>query len=947
MPISYTTLISILLGVFSILFFAPAFFASDSEPVDSISFNPFHNTNSNFLLREELKPDRTIERKFRGGEEHFYSVYAEANTCLTFIAEQINADIKITIKNDKDKVFKMIDRSSGSFGPETVTFIVPQSRVYIVKINTWQPNAPEGTYRLNFTIGESITSADKKRDVAENLSSEGEELRNSRKAENKKKALEKFTEALRIWQELDDEYEQAVIFYGMAWAYHGLSEYSQAVINFSKALQIMLKIEDVYGQALNHAGMGSAQYVLNENELSAYNYEQAIGIYRRIGQPRPLAIALSGFGTVLFLLERDAEAISTFEEALRLRITANDKNGEVLTRISLGKLFLRQKNYKKALSQFNQAQSILLELKGNSEAEAELLLHFGLLKLEQGNLQSAQEDLMKALNLFEGNGKKLGEATILLSLSRVQTRLDNFILAREYIERAIKQIEAVRQSTPDFNSQIKFTATIQNYYEHYVLLLMKMHERDPGKGYNREALRITEQSRARSLLDQLGRHRLIHKTKIEPELLERNHRLREELAEAFTLPTKNNTNQIKAAIQRISAQYAETEAEINLRFNAPESASLPILSAKNIQDNLDDHTVLLEYALSENKSFLWFVTKNEIKSYSLPSSIRIEDVAQKVFGCISKLIPVKEEKLCRQHINELSQILLNPIADDIQNKRLLVVAQGFLQYVPFAALFNPNSQNYLIESNEIISLPSASALNFLRQNSDKTPDKTVAIFADPIYSPSDGRILNKNKLHIKSDSPSYLPRLFASKFEAENIASFANPEKVLLRMNEEANRDVVFNSKLQNYRILHFATHALIDDKRPELSSIALSFYDAEGNKSYGYFRANDILRLNLNADLVVLSSCRSGTGKQVKGEGIVSFTHSFFSVGAKRMISSVWDVKDKVAAEIMTKFYRGHLSEGKPVSIALREAQLEIMQDTRWKQPFYWSAFVMQGDWH
>lgn len=288
----------------------------------------------------------------------------------------------------------------------------------------------------------------------------------------------------------------------------------------------------------------------------------------------------------------------------------------------------------------------------------------------------------------------------------------------------------------------------------------------------------------------------------------------------------------------------------------------------------------------------------------------------------------------------MSEILLGQIGDEIIGKKLIVVKQGFLQYIPFSALQTEKlngETGFLVETNEITSLPSASILGFIQQK--KPPQKTLAIFADPIYSPTDERI--KNPRFSTEANP---PRLFASRFEADTVSRFVSPQNLLIKTDGEANLRAVFDANLENYRILHFAVHTFINDKKPELSSIALSSFDERGNKIKNLLQSNDILNLDLSAELVILSSCQSGLGKQVGGEGLIALSQSFFIAGSRSSLFTLWDVDDKVTAQLIIKFYRKYLAENKNAAEALRETQLEIMRDKRWKSPFYWSAFILHS---
>ncbi len=902
---------------------------------------------------EKIVPNQTIIRTMNGGDKHLFTFRADAGKCLRFVIEQKGIDVMIAVKNQESTAIKEVDRPSGSFGRETVTFIVPQTADYTIEITTWEQTAASGIYQIFYTEIDAPDEADLKRHQAENLTSEGEALRGSGSAEEKNNALVKFAEALEIWRELEDFYEQAVVYYGTGFTHQNLGNYSDAAIYFSRSMKLFSALNDEFGQAVNHGALGSVQYVLGEFELSIYNYQKAIEIYEKMKWARGLGLAYSGLGVAYSLISKNAEAIATLTYSLQWRERANHKLGQARARFSLTRIYLEQKSYKKAEAELNQAQKTLTEI--NKTDEAEFFYFLGRLALETGNYEKAAESLETALIFSQKTGDPLGTANILFEQSRVNLKTKKLDTAQEKIQTALEIIEKLRFSTADIRLRMKFSTTLQFFYQHYILLLMEMHRRDASKNYDRQAFEISEKARARGLIDRLERRRIIQTNKITPALLEREQLLRDKLTAALALGNQGDSKEKNAEIQEISAEYLEIESEIN---RTGEAVNLSTSSITEIRQNLDDETVLLEYALLEDESFLWVVSKNEFKSFRLPSAEKIEKAAQEVYACISK-----PNLFCRAKIAELTKILLLPAAPDIKNRKIIVIKQGFLHYIPFAVLFSPNStpktqqnksadavfsEQFLIETNEIITLPSASLLSFLRRETKQKNPKTLAVFADPVYSEEDMRIekIKPRNNSVSENSGAKLPRLYASHFESERIAALINAPNFLKKNGFQASRQAVFDADLQDFRIIHFAVHALIDDKQPELSSIALSFYDREGRKINGFLRSNEILQLDLNADLVVLSACQSGLGKQMKGEGMISLTHSFFSAGAKSLIASLWDVDDKVTAELMARFYRNYLVENKSISKALQETQIEIMRDRRWNSPYYWSAFTLQGDW-
>jgi CHAT domain-containing protein len=161
-----------------------------------------------------------------------------------------------------------------------------------------------------------------------------------------------------------------------------------------------------------------------------------------------------------------------------------------------------------------------------------------------------------------------------------------------------------------------------------------------------------------------------------------------------------------------------------------------------------------------------------------------------------------------------------------------------------------------------------------------------------------------------------------------------------------ANRAAATNPQLSQYRIVHFATHGILDSVNPELSGVVLSLFDEKGTPQNGFLRLNDIFNLNLPAELIVLSACETGLGQEVKGEGMIGLTRGFMYAGAPRVVVSLWSVDDQGTSELMSRFYKKMLQEGQKPATALRAAQIEMLQEQRWQDPYYWAAFTLQGDW-
>jgi CHAT domain-containing protein len=528
-----------------------------------------------------------------------------------------------------------------------------------------------------------------------------------------------------------------------------------------------------------------------------------------------------------------------------------------------------------------------------------------------------------------------------------------------------------------------YLASVQDFYKLHIDLLLRLHRRQPSGGYDVAALKASEQARARSLIDMLAEASADIRQGVDPDLLARERSLQQMLnAEAdrqMRLFAGKHTEESVGAVRRkiddLLTQLLAIEAE--LKAHSPRYAALTQpapLGLTEIQTAVtDNETLLLEYSLGEERSYLWAVTATSFSSYELSPRARIEAAARRCYELLTarnRFVKFETAEEKRERVRQadaeypnaaaaLSEMLLGPVAAQLGRKRLLVVPDGALEYLPFAALAIPHEKSSfvpLMVEHEVTSIPSASTLAVLRQElQGRAPaEKVVAVFADPVFDKADERFgdvsRNAGEHHVQepksSDEIAALPRLPYTRQEAEAILALAPSTGRKAALGFDANRTAAMSEDLSKYRIIHFATHSFLDSMHPELSSIALSMLDHQGRPQNGFLRAHEVFNLKLGAELVVLSGCRTGLGKEVKGEGLYGMTRGFMYAGSKRVLVSLWDVQDQATARLMSDFYRGLLGPKRPhAAAALRAAQIAIWRDGRWQAPYYWAGFVLQGE--
>ncbi len=601
----------------------------------------------------------------------------------------------------------------------------------------------------------------------------------------------------------------------------------------------------------------------------------------------------------LLALGKPSEALSTQQKALQI---------------------LEANILKKAVNQSKASSFIDIFTKKIPDTTlAEALHQLGKSYAANQQYDLALQSFNRALPVWKRVDELLKEADTEWEMAIVQRKQGNLTQAKTQIESAIDRIESEKAQLEEqkkqeendkkvkktaYKSYLKladYLASKHNYYAFYIDLLMQLHQQSPNNGYEELAFQASERSHARSLRAMLGRSN-----------------------------QKKNVPSDKPQV----FQLAQT------------------LSLQDIQQQiLDDKTILLEYALGQDKSYLWAVTNTGLKTYVLPKQADIETAARQLIGLLkSRDYQFGDREALQDIANSgeidtatyLSKMLLGNVADQLENKRLLIVANGILHYLPFAALPKPGKESIpMIIDHEIIGLPSASmgASFQKRRNTGKTFTKDVIVLADPIFTRDDDRLPNRNTDAIEK----LYKRLEGTREEATKIAALS-PERSFIRLDGEASRQLMMNTDLNQYRMVHIASHGVLNSQNPARSGMVLSTVDPQGELQRGLLSAADAFNLKLSSDLVVLSGCTTALGKEIQGEGLIGMTGGLMYSGSQQVAAGLWDVDDDGTALLMTQFYQGMLKQALSPAAALRSAQINLFKSQNWKAPYYWSAFTLQG---
>jgi CHAT domain-containing protein/tetratricopeptide (TPR) repeat protein len=801
----------------------------------------------------------------------------------------------------------------------------------------------------------------------------------------KQKALDYYAQSLALIKAVGDRAGEATTLNNIGLVYDALGEKQKALDYYAQSLPLRKAVGDRAGEATTLNNIGGVYDALGEKQKALDYYAQSLALIKAVGDRAGEATTLNNIGSVYDALGEKQKALDYYAQSLALIKAVGDRAGEARTRNNIGLVYDALGEKQKALDYY--AQSLpLSRAVGNRAMEATTLNNIGGVYDDLGEKQKALDYYAQALPLSRAVEDPNGEASILGNISNVYRKQGKLTQALEQINAAIAIIEDLRTKIGSQDLRTSFFATKQKFYQFKTDLLMQLHEQSPEKGYSKQALETADRGRARSLIELLTEAGVtLQPTTESNSLIPQERQLQQSLRQVeqqrvILLSSKHTPAQVAALDQQSDTLVAQLQdLTTRLRAANPAYANLkypqPLTLAQIQQQVVDKDTILLQYALGDKQSYLWAVTPNGIQSYILPNKKTIEAAAKPFQSALSTSgTPPTQNK---SKGDALYQLILAPVAAQLPGKRLLIVADGVLQTIPFAALPLPNTATYtpLLKDHEIINAPSASAVALERQQQHRIGTKTLAVIADPVFSNDDGRITERNTaldtcaptladrttttIAIARSLPAELQRslrdldlrgiqrLPSTRKEAETILSLVPPDQRSAACAFAASYGRVTQPQqtpLSQYRIVHFATHGFINNERPQFSGLVLSLVDAQGQPKDGFLRLRDIFNLKLAADLVVLSACQTGLGKNIQGEGIVGLTRGFMYAGSRRIVASLWNVDDAATAQLMGTFYRGMLKDKQTPAVALRNAQLQAWQAN--PDPRLWAAFTFQGEW-
>jgi CHAT domain-containing protein len=691
-------------------------------------------------------------------------------------------------------------------------------------------------------------------------------------------------------------------------------------------------------------------------------YHRAFMIQERLA-PDSLDVAFSLNNLGLITHERGALQAAQDYFLRALTIKERLAPGSLTVSVSLSNLGIvaqKRGDLQAAQDYYRRALTIQERLAPNSLGVADVLDDLGTIAKQRGDLQVARDCYRRVLEIRERLApQSLEVASTLTDLGDLAFSAQRFSDAKSLFDRAVAIVESKRRVISSAEARSLLLARYQAPYSGLLRTYVALDDLPA-------AFATFERARARSLVELLAERNLDLRADAPADLLKRQDQLDQNRSSASAALAKLNSpkddariEELQAALTRYDIQQRELEAQF--RRASPRFANIQYpdpLDLTAARAAMDEGTLLLTYYIDERQTYLFAVTKTDLKVFTLPLeetsltrkvNLFRDAVSQKRLGN-----PLGDAQRLG---SQLYDDLIRPAQEWVSRaKRILICPDRALHALPVAALISrtDTKPRYFIEDKPLHIIVSMTVYAETRKS--ESPDKhkpkpAVLAFGDAIYAKEQTIAVNKPQTEPPTTDLRggwKLTPLPGSRREVEEIARLYG-DAATVKLGREATKTAA-QKESPNYTILHFAVHGWLDDRIGLNSGLALSQPKAPGqNGEKGdiwLWQAWEIMgQTRVKADLVVLSACLTGLGQEVRGEGIIGLTRAFQYAGAKSVIVSLWSVSDASTAALMSEFYR-ELRRGEVKDVALQKAMVAVRGNPKWAHPYYWSAFILSGDW-
>jgi len=794
---------------------------------------------------------------------------------------------------------------------------------------------------------------------------------------NYAEALVSYNNSLKLARLTGNTWAEGRCYSGIGLVHWEQGDYSEALNYSEKSLDIATKIGDNEGisYCLGNIAIIYDQ-IGNVNKAFEY-YKKGLEVSELIGNKSGIARNLENIGCTYLELQDYTNAEKYLLQSTEIFKKTGERKELAHAYGNLGYMMIEMKDYSKARKYLEQALQIGQDV-GAKGVVANQFIGLGYLEFELGNVKSSYDYFDKGLKytVSLNDSKSFWEAqTGLAMVLREQGKSEK---ALEHAMAAIDKLEEVQRLLTISEFKSGYTDKHINIYENILDLLVSMNKDVPWKGYDVMAFQYAEKAKARVFLQNLLESKADIRSGVSPELKLKEQEILRKIADRQKQllhddPDKRKRKELASELEKYENDFKKLEREIKSNnpkyFNlySPEPYGVEKVRAVILHDN----EVILEYAVGRKHSYLWMLSKDDFFLYELPEKDVIVKAVKEYLHTINQKVGLTNPY--ESHIakgREVFNLLLKPCINNLEkNSHLMIVADDILHLLPFESLImdksdGEGSPRYLIEEFTVSYSPSSTSLAFLPGTTQKKPadQKRLLAFADPVFQPSAaasetrskaGRHMESGLLVMADEEPGLfshyrtgelqLHALPFARTEVQNISGLFPKGKSVIYIGAEANESTLKNESLDRFDYIHFATHGLIEESVPFRSGIVLSA--GEGSEEDGILQVNEILNLELNAEMVVLSACETALGKLYQGEGMEGISRAFIYAGASSMVVSLWNINDRSAAQLMTRFYDS-LIKGSDKSMALQKAKLTMIKaGNAYSHPYYWAPYIILGN--
>jgi tetratricopeptide (TPR) repeat protein len=733
-------------------------------------------------------------------------------------------------------------------------------------------------------------------------------------------ALDSLQQALAILREVGDRASEGTTLENIALIYYDQGRYAEALESLQQALTMQREVGDRAGEGESLNGIGAVYQANGRYAEALVSYQQALTIRHEVGDYAGEGTTLNNIGAVYFDQGRYTEALNALEQALMIHREVGNHDRVGTTLDNIGKVYHIQGKYTEALTAYQEALTIGREV-GNRSGEGTALNNIGEIYRAQGRTDEALEPLQLALAISRELGDRPSEGVTLNNIGLTYEQKSDPAQALSHYAQAMDALEAVRTSVGSEAGRASFIAQYASLYGLATALYYR-------EGQHDMAFLTSERSRARAFLDslatgyvQLSDQDAATLQNREREVYAARQAIQDALVRARALNPSDPALVADLEKQLVAAEQQHAEALAAIEQRGVQLAALVpsrtkgVLDRPAVQQLLDSQTTLVSYYVLDNQTLAFILTRDRSLTVNLPArrnDLLTQIRALRAFPNLNEAYPASAVHLYSWLIAPLKQHLTTP--------HVVIVPHSVLHYLPFAAL--TDGTRYLVDDYALTTLPSASALRFIKENVRNTVGPPLIIG-------------NPATPHLK-------PLTFAER-EAQAIGTLYGITPLL----GSAATKAAVNEGAVQAGILHLAAHGSYNRHSPLDSVIALA--PNPSGTDDGRLTVAEVYGLKLRAaDLVVLSACETqindlSAGNVVSaGDELVGLTRAFFFAGTPSVIATLWSVDDEATALLMERFYT-HLRAGMGKAAALRQAQIDVR--AKYPNPYYWSGFVLSGD--